>query len=148
MKIVSQICKNASCSIDNEIVSQIGYGEVVLVSFTNTDDFNVVNKMVDKLLKMRIFPDENENTNLDIVSIDGEILIISQFTLYSSFKKTNRPSFTNCLEHNKAEELYNYFKEQIQNKYKKVKFGKFREHMEISLVNDGPFTVILDSGEI
>lgn len=148
MKIISQIVKTASCTVENKIISKINYGELILVSFNRNDDEKVVDKMIDKLLKMRIFPDENGNTNLNLEQIDGEILAISQFTLYASFKKTNRPSFIECLNHENALTLYSYFQKQLSKKYKKTKFGVFRKHMEISLINDGPFTVILDSEEI
>ena len=148
MRFVVQVCKNASVTIDNEVVSSIGRGEVVLVSFTNTDDEKMVDKMIDKLLKLRIFEDENGLTNVNISSFNGEILAVSQFTLYASLKEGNRPAFVNCMNKDKARVLYDYFVEQLKKKYPRVAFGVFHADMEVSLVNDGPFTVILDSKEL
>ena len=148
MRLVVQVCKEGSVTIDKKVVSKIGRGEVVLVSFTNTDDERMVDKMIDKLLKLRIFEDENGLTNVNISSFNGEILAVSQFTLYASLKEGNRPAFVNCMNKDKAKVLYDYFVEQLKLKYPRCAFGVFHADMEVALVNDGPFTVILDSKEL
>ena len=148
MRLVVQVCKEGSVTIDKKVVSKIGRGEVVLVSFTNTDDEKMVDKMIDKLLKLRIFEDENGLTNVNISSFNGEILAVSQFTLYASLKEGNRPAFVNCMNKDKAKVLYDYFVEQLKLKYPRCAFGVFHADMEVALVNDGPFTVILDSKEL
>ncbi len=148
MKIVIQRVLNAKLTIDSKLVSSISKGEVLLVSFTNDDNQIVVDKMIEKLLKLRIFEDETGKTNLSIDQINGELLAVSQFTLYANLAKGNRPSFENCLNSEKARELYNYFASQLVKKYEKTCFGVFQADMKIDLVNDGPFTVILDSKEL
>lgn len=148
MKIVIQIVNKASVTVDNKLVSSIGFGEMILVSFTETDTYQTVDKMIDKVLKLRIFEDENGKTNLSIKDKDGEILAVSQFTLYADLYKTNRPSFIKCLNKDKAVVFYDYFCEQLKQKYSKVKFGIFHADMIVSLDNKGPFTIILDSKEL
>lgn len=148
MKIVIQRVLNAKLTIDSKLISSISKGEVLLVSFTNDDNKLVVDKMIDKLLKLRMFEDENGKTNLSIDSFNGEILAVSQFTLYANLAKGNRPSFENCLRSDLAKELYAYFADELVKKYPHTKFGVFQEDMKIDLVNDGPFTLILDSKEL
>ena len=148
MRIVIQVVKNASVKIDGQIVSEINKGELLLVSFKIGDDEKIVDKMIDKLLKLRIFADENGKTNLNISSINGEILAVSQFTLYACLNQGNRPAFTNCMPIDQAKELYNYFCVKLSSLYSKVKFGVFQADMQVSLVNDGPFTIIMDSKEL
>lgn len=148
MKIVIQRVLNANLTIDSKLVSSISKGEVLLVSFTNDDNKFVVDKMIDKLLKLRMFEDENGKTNLSIDSFNGEILAVSQFTLYANLAKGNRPSFENCLRSDLAKELFDYFENELLKKYPHTKFGVFQADMKIDLVNDGPFTLILDSKEL
>lgn len=148
MKIVCQVVKKASVKVNNKVVSSINDGELLLVSFNNQDNEQVVDKMIDKLLKMRIFEDKNGKTNLSIYDKDGSILAVSQFTLYASMHKTNRPSFINCMNQVDARRLFEYFQSKLKDKYSKSYFGVFREYMEVELINDGPFTIILDSEEI
>ena len=148
MRIVLTTVLNASVTIDNQIVGQIDRGFCLLVGFTHDDNKEIVDKMIDKMLSLRVFPDENGLTNLSIYDIKGEILSVSQFTLYADLAKGRRPSFINAMKPEEAKELYAYFNAQIKEKYGTVQTGEFGADMKVSSVNDGPFTVILDSKEI
>ncbi len=148
MRFVIQVCDSGSVSIDSKVVSSIKKGEVVLVSFTPSDNEKIVDRMIDKLVKLRIFPDEKGMTNLSIDKVNGEFLCVSQFTLYASLNEGNRPAFINCMKPDEARKLYGYFCEKMSAKYSKVQYGVFQADMKVSLVNDGPFTVILDSKEL
>ena len=148
MKLVIQRVKEASVSVDNTIIGSINKGFMVLLGVNDTDTTEIADKMVQKLLNLRIFEDENGKTNLDIKTVLGDLLIISQFTLYADCRKGNRPSFVKAGNPEMANKLYEYViskcKEQISN----VEHGEFGAHMEVSLINDGPFTIVLDSDEI
>ena len=144
MKVVLQRVSGASVAVDGEITCSIGRGCVVLLGIGETDTKEQIAKMVEKIRKLRIFPDENGRTNLSAEDIDGEIMVVSQFTLYADCRKGNRPSFTNAGSPALAEMLYNYFIEVSSGIFRKVGHGVFGAHMEVSLVNDGPFTVILE----
>jgi D-tyrosyl-tRNA(Tyr) deacylase len=148
MRIVLTTVLNASVTIDNEIVGKINRGFCLLVGFTHEDNKEVVDKMIDKMLGLRVFPDENGLTNLSIYDVKGEILSVSQFTLYADLAKGRRPSFINAMKPDEAKALYAYFNEQVKAKYGAVETGIFGADMKVSSVNDGPFTVILDSKEI
>ena len=148
MRIVLTTVLSASVTIDNEVVGKINRGFCVLVGFTHDDNQEVVDKMLDKMLGLRVFPDENGLTNLSIYDIQGEILSVSQFTLYADLAKGRRPSFVNAMKPDDAKALYEYFNEQIKAKYGTVETGVFGADMKVSSVNDGPFTVIMDSKEI
>ena len=148
MRIVLTTVLNASVTIDNEVVGKINRGFCVLVGFTHDDTKETVDKMIDKMLGLRVFPDENGLTNLSIYDIKGEILSVSQFTLYADLAKGRRPSFVNAMKPDEAKALYAYFNEQIKVKYGAVETGVFGADMKVSSVNDGPFTVIMDSKEI
>ena len=148
MRLVVQNSLNASCEVNKQIVGQISHGFVVLVGFTQGDNEEIVEKMAKKFLSMRVFEDENGKTNLSLKDVDGEILSISQFTLYGSLKEGRRPSFVNALEPKRASELYDYFNKCLENEGYKVEKGIFGADMKISLVNNGPFTTILDSKEL
>ena len=148
MRLIVQNSLNASCEVDNKIVGKISHGFVVLVGFTQGDDEQTVEKMVNKFLSMRVFEDENGKTNLSLKDVNGEILSISQFTLYGSLKEGRRPSFVNALEPKRASQLYDYFNLLIEKEGYKVEKGIFGADMKISLVNNGPFTTILDSKEL
>ena len=145
MKIVLQRVSEASVTVDGEIVGSIDKGYVVLLGIGEDDTKEKVDKTVDKIKNLRIFADENGKTNLSIEDVGGEILIISQFTLYADCRKGNRPSFTGAGSPALAEELYDYFIERSEGKFKKVGHGIFGASMKVSLVNEGPFTVILES---
>ncbi len=148
MRFCIQVVKEASVDIDGSRVSEIGPGMLVLVGVGKEDDEAVADKMIAKLLKMRIFSDENGKTNLSIADIDGEILLVSQFTLYADCRHGNRPSFTDSMGPQRAEELYNYIADSIRPQVRKLGLGVFGADMMVSLINDGPFTVILDSEDI
>ncbi|MBQ2902154.1 MAG: D-tyrosyl-tRNA(Tyr) deacylase [Agathobacter sp.] len=148
MKFVIQRVKNASCTVENEIIGEIQQGFCVFIGVSNEDNTEIADKMIKKLIGMRIFEDENGKTNLSLADVNGSLLLISQFTLYADCKKGNRPSFTNAGNPELANNLYEYIiakcKEQISN----VQTGSFGADMKISLLNDGPFTIVLDSKEL
>lgn len=148
MRLVVQNSINASCEVNNNIVGKISHGFVVLVGFTHDDNKEIVEKMAAKFLSMRVFEDENGKTNLSLKDVGGEILSISQFTLYASLKDGRRPSFVNAMEPNKANELYEYFNSLLIKEGYHVEKGVFGADMKIKLTNNGPFTTILDSKEL
>lgn len=148
MRLVVQNSINASCEVNNNIVGKISHGFVVLVGFTHDDNKELVEKMAAKFLSMRVFEDENGKTNLSLKDVNGEILSISQFTLYASLKDGRRPSFVNAMEPSKANELYEYFNSLLIKEGYHVEKGVFGADMKIKLTNNGPFTTILDSKEL
>ncbi len=148
MRIVLTTVKEASVTIDNKIYSSIGRGFCLLVGFTHTDNEVVVDKMIDKLLALRVFMDEKGLTNLSIYDVKGEIMSVSQFTLYADLAKGRRPSFTNAMRQIEAEALYLYFNQKLSEKFGPIASGIFGADMLVSSVNDGPFTVLLDSEEL
>ncbi len=148
MKFVIQRVDQACVSVDQKLVGTIKKGFVVLVGVCDTDTYEIADKMIHKLLHLRIFSDEDGKTNLDLKSVNGELLIISQFTLYADCRKGNRPSFTNAGKPEFANELYEYILQKCAQEVSHVAHGCFGAHMDVSLTNSGPFTVILDSEEI
>ena len=149
MKFVIQRVKNASVEINSETFSQIDKGYLVLVGITDSDTIEIADKMIQKMIGLRIFEDENGKTNLSIKEVNGDMLIVSQFTLYADCKKGNRPSFIKAGNPTYARELYQYILLKAAKLYEKqVYSGEFGADMKISLVNDGPFTIILDSSVI
>lgn len=148
MKLVIQRVQEASVSVDQKVVGKIGHGFMVLLGVSQTDTEEIADKMFQKLLKLRIFEDENGKTNLDIKSVNGELLIISQFTLYADCRHGNRPSFIGAGTPDQAYALYEYFLSQCRKEIPVVEQGIFGAHMMVSLINDGPFTIVLDSDEI
>lgn len=147
MRILVQVVDKASVRIEEKIVSSIGKGYLLLVSFNNQDTYEIIDKMVEKLCKTRLFSDDNGKTNLSIFDVNGEILSVSQFTLYGSLRKTNRPSFINSCKYELAEEYYNYFNSKLKEKIS-TNCGVFGADMKIELVNNGPFTMMIDSDEV
>ncbi len=148
MKIVIQRVLEAKVTIDGNIHGQIGKGYLLLIGISNDDTKEIADKMLEKTAKLRIFEDENGKTNLSIADVGGEVLAVSQFTLYADCKKGNRPSFINAGKPEMAEELYLYMLEKCKELFGKVECGQFGADMKVSLVNDGPFTIVLDSNEI
>ena len=148
MRIIVQNVTRASCEVNQKIVGNISRGFCLFVGFTNGDNKEVVSKMANILLSLRLFDDENGKTNLSLKDVNGEILSISQFTLYASVKGGRRPSFVNALNPKEASELYDYFNQCLKGAGYKVETGIFGAMMKIDLVNDGPFTTILDSKEL
>ncbi len=148
MKIVLQNVLNANVICNDLTISSIHRGYLLLVSFTFNDNKEICDKMAEKISKLRIFMDDFGKTNKSIYDVNGEILSVSQFTLYADIKKGNRPSFTNCLNYNEAKELYEYFNNSLRKLNLIVKEGIYGEDMKVSLTNDGPFTLAIDSEEL
>ncbi len=143
MKIVLQRVKQASVSISNEVYSSIGKGYLILIGIEKGDTKEIIEKYADKIIKLRIFPDENDKMNLSINDVNGSILVVSQFTLAGNCKKGTRPSFDNSAQPDEANKLYEYFTGLLRASVKEVKTGVFGAMMEVSLINDGPVTFIL-----
>lgn len=144
--VIQRVCE-ASVSVEDKVIGQIGGGLLVFVGIADSDDRRTADKMVDKLTKLRIFQDAEGKTNLSIADAGGAYLLISQFTLYADCKK-NRPSFTKAGNPDMANELYEYIIDAIRQKGFHVEHGLFGAKMKVSLLNDGPFTILLDSKEI
>ena len=148
MKLVIQKVKESSVTINQEVVGEIGEGLMVLVGFTSGDNQQIIDKMINKLIHLRIFIDENEKMNLSLLDVKGSILSISQFTLYADCKKGRRPSFIDAARPETASPLYDYFNEALVAQGIKVEKGVFGADMKVSLINDGPITIVLDSQEL
>lgn len=149
MRFVIQRVTEASVTVDQQIIGSIGKGFLVLIGVSQTDNKVIADKMIKKLLGLRIFEDQNGKTNLSLQDVDGSLLLISQFTLYADCRKGNRPSFINAGAPDLAENLYKYIINECQSQLPgspdKVQHGSFGADMKVSLLNDGPFTIILDS---
>ena len=143
MRLVIQRVKKADVRVGQETIGKIEKGLLVFVGICNTDTKEIADKMIKKLIGLRIFEDENGKTNLDLKSVNGNLLIISQFTLYADCKKGNRPSFIKAGAPDRAKALYEYAVERCRLHADKVEQGVFGADMEVELVNDGPFTIIL-----
>lgn len=144
MKFVVQRVKNAQVEVNNEIVGKINKGFLVLIGITHTDTKEIADYLVKKLVNLRVFEDENEKMNLALKDVDGELLLISQFTLYGDCSQGNRPSFIEAAKPDFANELYEYIISECKKKIKKVETGVFGAHMDVGLLNDGPVTIILE----
>ena len=144
MKLVIQRCQEASVSVDGKTVGAIEKGLMVLIGVGKDDTTEVVYKYLKKLLQLRIFEDENGKTNRSLMDIGGQLLLVSQFTLYANCRHGNRPGFTDAGDPQKAEELYEYLIERAKEQVSVVEQGIFGADMKVALVNDGPFTIILD----
>ena len=144
MKFVIQRVTNASCTVEGNITGSIQKGFLVLIGISDQDTIQIADKMIKKLLGMRIFEDSDGKTNLSLHDVNGELLLISQFTLYADCSSGNRPSFTNAAKPEQAEELYEYFCEQCEKNNIKVEKGIFGADMKVSLLNDGPVTIIME----
>ena len=145
MKLVIQRVKRASVEVENEIVGKIEQGFLVLLGVGPDDTKETADFLVQKLIKLRVFEDENRKMNLSLKDINGELLIVSQFTLYADCSGGNRPSFTNAAKPDKANELYEYFISKCIEENIKVEHGIFGADMQVELVNDGPVTILLES---
>lgn len=149
MRFVIQCVDNAEVEIDKNVVGKIGKGYLVLAGISETDTRNTADRMVEKMLKLRIFEDENGKTNLNLAAVGGEILLVSQFTLYADCHKGNRPSFIKAGSPQHAEELYNYLIDKCEQMTgKKPQTGEFGALMKVRLTNNGPFTMLMDSEEL
>ena len=145
MKAVLQRVAKASVFIDNIEYSAINNGLLVFIGFNKQDTLKDIKKITKKILNLRIFPDSNYKMNLSLNDVNGELLIVSQFTLYANCKKGNRPSFIESANSIDAENIYNEFVNYLNNQYINIKTGKFRAMMDICLINNGPVTIQLDS---
>lgn len=148
MKLVIQRVTEAGVTIDGEMTGHIDKGLLVLVGIGKDDTREIVEKLTKKMLSLRIFEDADGKTNLDISSVDGQLLIVSQFTLYANCKKGNRPSFVDAAAPDFANELYEYMIKLCRQQIEEVQTGRFGADMKVSMINDGPFTIILDSRDI
>ena len=146
MRVVVQLVKESSVKVNGVIKGEIENGFLVLIGITHNDTESDANWMLDKLVKLRVFKDENGNMNKSLLDTNGAVLLVSQFTLYASTKKGNRPSFLNAAPPKIAEKLYDYSIDYLKNKYKiQVETGVFGAMMDVGLINDGPVTITIDS---
>ena len=149
MRFVIQRVTESQVEVDGKVIGKIGKGFMVLIGVSEDDTKEIADKMVKKLIGMRIFQDENDKTNLSLADVDGELLLISQFTLYADCTHGNRPSFINAGDPAHAKKLYEYVIEKLRGEYGiHVETGSFGAEMKVSLLNDGPFTILLDSKEL
>lgn len=148
MRIVLQRVNRAAVQADGEMTGSIGKGFLILLGVSDKDTEETAGKMAEKICKLRIFEDENGKTNLALADVGGELLVVSQFTLYADCRKGNRPSFTGAGAPDAANRLYEYFMDCCKNYVEKVEHGIFGADMKIDLENDGPFTLMLDSEEL
>ncbi|WP_165062454.1 D-aminoacyl-tRNA deacylase [Adlercreutzia sp. ZJ154] len=145
MRAIVQRVTNAKVDIDGKIVGSIERGYLILLGVGQTDTEQDAEKLWSKIYKMRIFEDESGKTNLSIADVQGEVLVVSQFTLYANCKKGNRPSFIDAGKPDDANRLYEYFVSLVRNNIGNVQTGVFGAMMDVSLINDGPFTICLDT---
>ena len=145
MRFVIQRVKQASVQVNGESVGSIKKGYLVLIGVSDTDTETVADKLVKKMIGLRIFEDENGKTNLSLADVGGSLLLVSQFTLYANCRKGNRPSFTEAGAPDRAEALYRYIIDECKKSVPEVQTGIFGAEMEVGLINDGPFTILMDS---
>lgn len=145
MRVVIQRVTEASVNVNNLYTEKINKGYMILLGICNSDTTDDLEYLVSKIEKLRIFEDENEKMNLSIKDVNGEILLVSQFTLYANTKDSNRPSFTNSMKFDEANKMYEVFKERLRKTNIPFKTGEFGANMKVSLINDGPVTIIIDS---
>lgn len=148
MRFVIQRVTESEVKVDGEVIGKIGKGYMVLIGVSDSDTKEIADKMVKKMLGLRIFEDEQGKTNLSLETVGGELLLISQFTLYANCKKGNRPSFIEAGAPDMANEMYEYIISKCKEQVAVVEKGRFGVDMKVSLVNDGPFTIVLDSDQL
>ena len=148
MRFVIQRVTEASVTIDGEISGKIGKGYLVLIGVADTDTKEIADKMIRKMIGLRIFEDEQGKTNLPLADVDGGLLLVSQFTLYANCKRGNRPSFIEAGKPDMANEMYEYIIEKCRESVEEVQTGEFGADMKVQLLNDGPFTILLDSDQL
>lgn len=148
MRFVIQRVLNADVKVDGNIIGKIDKGYMVLIGIAGNDTKEIADKLIKKMIGLRIFEDENGKTNLSLEQVNGSLLLVSQFTLYADCKRGNRPSFINAGAPDMAENMYDYIIDECKKVVPIVETGSFGADMKVSLVNDGPFTIILDSDEI
>ena len=148
MRFVIQRVTEASVTIDGEISGKIGKGYLVLIGVADTDTKEIADKMIRKMIGLRIFEDEQGKTKLSLADVDGGLLLVSQFTLYANCKRGNRPSFIEAGKPDMANEMYEYIIEKCRESVEEVQTGEFGADMKVQLLNDGPFTILLDSDQL
>ena len=148
MRFVIQRVTEASVTIDGEISGKIGKGYLVLIRVADTDTKEIADKMIKKMIGLRIFEDEQGKTNISLADVDGGLLLVSQFTLYANCKRGNRPSFIEAGKPDMANEMYEYIIEKCRESVDEVQTGEFGADMKVQLLNDGPFTILLDSDQL
>lgn len=148
MRFVIQVVDNARVDVDGKTVGSIDRGYLVLAGIGQGDTEEIADRMVRKLIQLRIFKDENGKTNLSVKDVGGQILMISQFTLYADMRRGNRPNFLNAAAPEEASRLFDHIVDLVRQEIDVVETGEFGAHMIVSLVNNGPFTVILDSNDL
>ena len=144
MRVVLQRVLNSSVKVEEKVVGKIDQGLLVLVAFTKEDTMDEIKYMVNKIINLRIFDDEEKVMNKSLIDINGSILSVSQFTLYADTKKGNRPSYKKALESNEAKKLYEKFNDEFRKLHVKIETGIFGADMQVSLINDGPVSIILE----
>ena len=148
MKVVLQRVTHAQVTVEEQVVGKIGHGFLLLLGVEDADTVETADRMVEKICKLRIFQDEHGKTNLSLADVGGELLVVSQFTLYADCRKGNRPSFVKAGAPQMAESLYKRFMERCSQYVDVVEKGRFGADMKVELLNDGPFTLMLDSEEL
>ncbi len=148
MRFLIQVVTDASVTVENEVTGKIGKGYLVLIGVSPTDTKEIADKLIKKMLGLRIFADENGKTNLSLKDVGGELLLVSQFTLYADCRRGNRPGFTTAGSPDLANALYEYTVTECKKTVEKVETGIFGADMKVALTNDGPFTILLDSDEL
>ena len=148
MKFLVQIASDASVSVENQVVGSIPFGYMVLIGVEDADTKEIADKMIKKMLGLRIFKDENGKTNLSLDQVGGSLLLISQFTLYADCRKGNRPSFIRSGSAESARDMYRYIIDKCKETGVTVQTGEFGAEMKVTFTNEGPFTVMLDSAEL
>ncbi len=149
MRVVLTTVLEAGVKVNDKLIAKINRGYLLLVGFTEGDDKEIVEKMVDKILSLRVFPDEHGQINISLQDVNGAILSVSQFTLYANASKGRRPSFVDALRPGEAEPLYDFFNEELARlSGKHIETGVFGADMDVHSINDGPFTLVLDSKEL
>ncbi|MDD6208026.1 MAG: D-aminoacyl-tRNA deacylase [Clostridiales bacterium] len=148
MRILIQRVTSAQVEVDGQVIGKIGKGYLVLIGIKETDNEQIADRMIKKIIDLRIFEDEEGKTNRSLADVDGELLLVSQFTLYADCKKGNRPSFIHAGKPDMAEPLYEYMIKECKKRVEHVATGQFGADMKVSLLNDGPFTVWMDSEEM
>lgn len=148
MRFVIQRVTEASVTIDGDISGKIGKGYLVLIGVADTDTKEIADKMIRKMIGLRIFEDEQGKTNFSLADVDGGLLLVSQFTLYANCKRGNRPSFIEAGKPDMANEMYEYIIEKCRESVDEVQTGEFGADMKVQLLNDGPFTILLDSDQL
>ena len=148
MRVVVQRVKQATVKVEGQVIGEIGKGLLILVGFLDTDDIKEYDYILDKIIGLRIFEDDNDKMNLSVKDVDGDILIVPNFTLYGDCRKGRRPSYSVAAKPDKARIIFEQFIKRANEKYNKIQKGMFQADMKVELLNDGPVTLLLDSDKV